>query len=96
MAQIGPAGSGLVSASPHPSILNLWVREVDPTTSTVYGYPLILTGLIKGVADAAIDKSPNTYLHGCTLTQVDGAVNVSGTWENTGTVAAPVWQRWNN
>lgn len=96
MSTIGPAGSGLVSASPHPTIANLWVREVDPTTVVTYGYPLILTGIIKNVGDNAIDKTASTYSHGCLLTQVDGATNLSAQWENTGTVASPSWKRWDN
>lgn len=89
-------GAGIVSGSPHPTIPNLWVREVDPTSTATYGYPLILTGVIKGMTDNAIDTTTNTYRHGCVLTQVDGTTNLSAQWENVGTVASPSWQRWSD
>lgn len=94
MATIGPAGSGIVSASAHPTIAKLWVREVDPTSVPTYGYPLIITGLIKGVSDNSIDTTTNVYAHGCLLTQVDGTTNLSAQWENVGTAASPSWKRW--
>jgi len=89
-------GAGIVSGSPHPSIAKLWVREVDPVSVATYGYPLILTGVIKGMTDNAIDTTTNTYHHGCILTQVDGTTNLSAQWENIGTVASPAWQRWSD
>lgn len=85
---------GLIAGSRHPSIAGLWVREVDPTSTATYGHPLIVTGVISGVSDNAIDTTANTYIHGCLLTQVDGTTNLSAQWENVGTVAAPSWQRW--
>lgn len=82
---------GVGLAVPHEKIANLWVRETDNTNND-----LILTGLIKGMTDNAIDTTANTYSHGCLLTQVDGTTNLSGTWENINTAAAPQWQRWDN
>lgn len=95
MSTIGPAGTGL-AVGPHPTIANLWVREVDPVSTNTYGHPLIVTGVIKGVSDNSIDTTTNTYAHGCLLTQVDGKTNLSGTWENVGTTASPAWQRWSD
>ena len=89
-------GAGIVSGSPHPTIANLWVREVDPVSTATYGYPLILTGVIKGMTDNAIDTTTNTYHHGCILTQVDGTTNLSAQWENIGTIVSPAWQRWSD
>ncbi len=88
MATIGPAGSGL-AAGPHPTVPNLWVREVDQTRTTVYPPPVI-SGVIKGQPTADV----NIYSHGCLLTQVDGTTSLSAQWENTGTLASPSWQRW--
>ena len=88
-------GAGIISGSAHPSIANLWVREVDPTSTATHGHPLILTGVISGLSsDNAIDTTTNTYHHGCVLTQVDGTTNLSAQWENVGTIASPSWQRW--
>jgi hypothetical protein len=92
---IGPAGTGLIGY-PHPSIANLWVREIDPTTTATYPF-LIITGVIKNVADVDIDNdfaTTLTYAHGCVLTQVDGTTNLSAQWENVGSAATPVWERW--
>ena len=87
-------GAGIISGSPHPSIPGLWVREIDPLSMNTYGKHLILTGVLKGVSDNAIDTTTNTYHHGCILTQVDGTTNLSAQWENVGTIASPSWQRW--
>lgn len=92
MATIGPSGTGL-AAGPHPTIANLWVREIDHTTTATYPF-LILTGVIKNQTDNAIDTTTLTYAHGCLLTQVDGTTNLSAQWENTGTAASPAWKRW--
>lgn len=97
MAILPDSGTGLIAGSLHPSIPNLWVRELDPTSTATYGHPLIVTAVIKNVADVDIDNvfsDASTYVHGCLLTQVDGTTNLSAQWENTGTVASPVWQRW--
>lgn len=81
-------GTGLVAGAAHPTVPNLWVREVD-STLTVYPPP-ILTGVITGQPTA----NANIYSHGCILTQVDGTTSLSAQWENTGTYASPSWQRW--
>lgn len=97
MAILPDSGTGILSGAPHPSIANLWVREVDPTSTATYGKPLIITGVIKNVADVDIDNdfsTANTYRHGCLLTQVDGTTGLSAQWVNVGTVASPSWQRW--
>lgn len=93
MALLVPAGTGL-AVGPHPTIANLWVREVDPTKTTVYPPPII-TGVIKSVATGSNpDTTANIYSHGCILTQVDGTTNLSAQWENTGSYASPSWKRW--
>ena len=94
MAILPGSGSGIIAGSAHPSIANLWVRELDPTSTATYGHPLIVTGVIKGMTDLTIDTTTNTYCHGCLLTQVDGTTNLSAQWVNIGTVASPAWQRW--
>ena len=93
MSTIGPAGTGIISGSAHPTKPNLWVRELDNVISGTQP-PLILTGVIKGMTDNAIDTTANTYAHGCLLTQVDGVTGLSATWENIGSSASPSWQRW--
>jgi len=81
MAQsITGSGTGLVA--PHPTISNLWVREIDPTNNN-----LILTGIIKG----GPDSTANVYSHGCLLTRVDGTTGATSVYENVGTSASPSW-----
>ena len=92
MAQIAPVGTGL-AAGPHPTIANLWVREIDQTTTATYPF-LILTGVIKNLTGSYPDTTTLTYAHGCVLTQVDGTTSLSAQWENTGTAASPLWRRW--
>ena len=93
---LASVGTGLVAGYRHPTIANLFVREVDPTTTATYGHPLIITAVISGMSDNAIDTTTNTYHHGCLLTQVDGTTNLSAQWENIGSVASPAWQRWSD
>jgi len=97
MAGISTTGVG-VMGYPHPTIANLWVRELGPMSSTLTE-PLILTGVIQNVADVDIDNSfstTNTFAHGCILTQVDGTTSLSAQWGNVGTAASPAWERWSS
>lgn len=86
-------GVGL-DTSPHPSVANLWVREVDPT-QTIYK-DAVVTGVVQtdtpGVAGKFLQA--NTYVHGCVLTKVDGASSASAQYTNVGTLASPSWKRW--
>ena len=56
------AGTGLTGK--HPTIANLWVREIDPTNND-----LILTGLVKTDTPGSNSKFVETYTysHGCLL-----------------------------
>lgn len=93
MALLTTNGIGIM-ATPHDTIANLWVREIDQSSST-YPKPIV-SGVIKNVADADIDNNfgtANVFLHGCILTQVDGTSNLSAQWENVGSLASPAWER---
>jgi hypothetical protein len=76
------AGTSLTGI--HPTIANLYVREIDSSNSN-----LIVSGDVTGVWS---DATAATYSKGCQLTQTDASAGVSGIWVNVGTPTSPVWQ----
>jgi hypothetical protein len=83
MADNGTVGIGLLG--PHPTIANLWVREIDPTHSD-----LMLTGICT-VNPVNNFTQSGVFSHGCTLVWVTGTGGAQDIFVNTGTSASPVW-----
>ncbi len=73
------AGTSIVA--PHPTIANMYVREVDSITG------LILSANCTGTPDT----TANVFQHGATMTRTDSGTGVNAIYQNTGSSAAPVW-----
>jgi hypothetical protein len=65
----------------------LWIRETEPTPTGTNGVLLALSAVCTG----APPTTANLFHHGCTMIQLDTASGNPSLFENTGTVAVPVW-----